>query len=317
MEVISRFLRSPLARALRYVVSIALLIALAWQVDGTALLEAARHAGFLPFCLAITLAAAAYPLCAIRWWRLLRTTDSPLPFHRAHAVVWIGQFYNAFLPGGIGGDATRLIYAFRDHPDRRMAATTATAADRLIGFAILLLLATAGLVFHALQGRLPSNGLAVVSTLLALSLIAGGGFVALPWIAAKLPHSWSMPLLQIRRDFRGFAVAALLSAGVWILDFLSGWVLVQALGLSLGPVEVGSALALAYTSTILPISLGGHGVREGALVLTLQWIAPAPGVPTDLLGAFALLFLATNLACSAVGGVILFFGSGKSSPPAR
>ncbi len=312
MDVISRFLRSRTATVVRYAVSIGLLALLASQVDGDSLLRAAGDAGILPFAVAITLAAAAYPLCAVRWWSLLRTTESPLSFRRAHAVVWIGQFYNAFLPGGIGGDATRLLYAFREHPQRRAAATAATAADRLIGFVVLLLLATAGLLSHALSGRLPSNGGIVVTTLLTLGLLAGLGFLAIPWLAGRLPLAWALPLRQIHGDRRGTARAAALSAGVWILDFLSGWVLAQALGLSLGPVEVGSALALAYTSTLLPLSLGGHGVREGALVLALTWIAPEAGLGSDLLGAFALLFLATNLACSLIGGVILLLSDRQS-----
>jgi uncharacterized membrane protein YbhN (UPF0104 family) len=313
METNSRILRSPLVTALKYAVSLALLAVLASQVDGPGLRKAVSDAGILPFVVAIVLAAAAYPLCAIRWWWLLRTTHCPLPFRRAHAVVWIGQFYNAFLPGGIGGDATRLAYAFRDHPNRRAAAATATAADRLIGFAVLLLMATGGLLVHALSGRLPSNGLAVVGALGLCVILVGAGVAALPWLASKLPEPWARPLLQLRGDVRGTLFTAALSAGVWILDFASGWVLARALGLSLGPVEVGSALAVAYTSALLPISLGGHGVREGALVLTLLWIAPDAGLAADDLSAFALLFLATSLACSGIGGLVLL---GGKKPPA-
>ncbi len=313
METNSRILRSPLVTALKYAVSLALLAVLASQVDGPGLRKAVSDAGILPFVVAILLAAAAYPLCAIRWWWLLRTTHCPLPFRRAHAVVWIGQFYNAFLPGGIGGDATRLAYAFRDHPDRRAAATTATAADRLIGFAVLLLMATGGLLVHAFSGRLPSNGLAVVGALSLGVILVGAGFTALPWLASKLPAPWARPLRQIRGDIRGTLLTTALSAGVWILDFASGWVLARALGLSLGPVEVGSALAVAYTSALLPISLGGHGVREGALVLTLLWIAPDAGLAANDLSAFALLFLATSLACSAIGGLVLLAGRRSST----
>lgn len=313
MKTISPFLRSPVVTALKYAVSLGLLAVLASQVDGPGLRRAVSDAGIIPFVVAILLAAAAYPLCAIRWWWLLRTTHCPLPFPRAHAVVWIGQFYNAFLPGGIGGDATRLAYAFRDHPNQRAAATTATAADRLIGFAVLLLMATGGLLVHALSGRLPSNGLAVVGALSLCVILVGAGFTALPWLASKLPALWARPLLQLRGDVRGSLVTTLLSAGVWILDFVSGWILARALGLSLGPVEVGSALAVAYTSALLPISLGGHGVREGALVLTLLWIAPDAGLAAEDLSAFALLFLATSLACSAIGGLVLLAGRGSST----
>jgi hypothetical protein len=190
---------------------------------------------------------------------------------------------------------------------------TATAADRLIGFAVLLLMATGGLLVHALSGRLPSNGLAVVGALGLCVILVGAGFAALPWLASKLPAPWARPLRQIRGDIRGTLLTTALSAGVWILDFASGWVLARALGLSLGPVEVGSALAVAYTSALLPISLGGHGVREGALVLTLLWIAPDAGLAANDLSAFALLFLATSLACSAIGGLVLLAGRGSSA----
>lgn len=317
MHKLARFFSSPAGLVLRYAVSLGLILALAWQVDWGQLGMLHGRLAWGPLAASLLLALLAYPLCAWRWWWLLRTSGAGLPFSRAHAITWIGQFYNAFLPGGIGGDATRLLYAFGDRPDRKAAATAATAVDRALGFTVLVLLAAGALAFvgtsvpgrdlHGLAWGL-AGGVAVISTVVWLLLRR-----ALP----RLPASWAEAAGRLYQAPRAAAGTTLLSAGVWVLDFASGWFLAQSLGLHFDPMALAAALGLAYLSTVLPISLGGHGLRESSLVLALHWLGQTNQTGTDGLAAFALLFLTVSLATSLVGGVVLLIVRRRPAPAPR
>ncbi len=314
MQKFARFLGSPAGLALRYAVSLGLIVALALQVDWRQLGSLEGRLAWSPLVVSLLLALLAYPLCAWRWWWLLRASGAGLPFARAHAVTWIGQFYNAFLPGGIGGDATRLLYAFRDRPDRKAAATTATALDRMLGFAVLVLLAAGALAFVGTTG--PGRDLRGWAWGLAggLAVACAASWLLLAWALPRLPATWADAARRLYRVPHVAVATTLLSAAVWVLDFASGWFLAQSLGLTFDPMALAAALGLAYLSTVLPISLGGHGLREGSLVLALQWLGQTTDVGTDRLAAFALLFLTVSLATSLVGGGVLL-AMRKPAPP--
>ena len=57
----------------------------------------------------------------------------------------VGYYYNSFLPGSVGGDAVKMFFLARGHPERKAAAVATVAADRLIGlFGLILYVATVG-----------------------------------------------------------------------------------------------------------------------------------------------------------------------------
>jgi len=67
------------------------------------------------------------------------------------------------------------------------------------------------------------------------------------------------------------------------------------------PLSMGWVRSVVTVLTLLPISIGGVGVREGALVFTLQSL----GVPAhDALALSLLVFATTILAPGLAGGAV-------------
>ena len=65
-------------------------------------------------------------------------------------------------------------------------------------------------------------------------------------------------------------------------------------------------MSVAYAVTFLPISVGGHGVREGALLATLAAFGMlAAEVAHERALLLALLVWATTVFWSLVGGVVV------------
>lgn len=299
------FLQSRPGRVLRAVISVGALGVLVALADWRDLARLAPQVEWSLAALALALTLSSYPACAWRWWYLMRAQGIGFPFRRAHAITWIGQFYNAFLPGGIGGDLTRLVYAFTDDPGKKARAAVAIVADRIIGFGVLLILAVPLALLHAAKLDLRISGVSIEAWLAACAMCAAfGAWGLFRWLAPKLPPGLRDGLQTFVTSPGANTRAACISVAVWLLDFAGGWCLAQSLGLPLSFADMSLALTVAYLSTALPISIGGHGVREGALVLTLGALQVSASMAQ--LTQLALAFWAVNALCSLAGGLALF-----------
>ncbi len=317
----SALLRGPLGTFLRYACSLGLLGWLAARVDWSRFGEL-RGLEWTLAVPAIVLAGLAYPLQAWRWRVLLGTQGICPPARWVHGVCWIGQFYNSFLPGGVAGDAVRLAHAWRLVPERRAGAAASLAADRVLGLGSLLALATCALgaqvAFAGGAGRL--------QPLLWSSLVAWVVLTALGWslvgtrwwepVSARLLGPARAAVLHdaavaVGTKRAALAGAAALSVAVWIADFLSLWLLARSVGLGTGLLEVTVAASAAYVAASLPISIGGHGVREVSLVSVLGLLGyggPGDGAVVLLVAAFWALSVAWSLVGGAVQLVSLWWG---------
>ena len=319
MRRLTTLLATPAGRAARYLISLTLLWLLASRID-FAQLATLRGQFSLPLTVAAFLIAGiTYPLHAWRWWLLLRAQGVPLTLHWAHIVTWIGQFYNAFLLGGIGGDAARVFYLVRDASAQRAGGFTTLIIDRAMGLVVLMALAAAALAARtatfAAEPRLrwlffAAVGITVGSTLAALLLLRlppGRWPAPLRRLLGPDRLATATQLLACVRTTPGTHTVALgLGGAIWILDFIAAWLLARAIGLPLPFLETCVAMSVAYASTALPISVGGHGVREGALLATLAAfdLLSTPAVHDRAL-LLALLVWATTVFWSLVGGLFV------------
>ncbi len=304
------------ANVLRYGLSLAALLWLAHNVTWS---DFAALAQLDPLAIASAafVSGLTYPLQAWRWQRLLRAQDIQPPALAVHRAFWIGLFYNSFLPGGIAGDAVRFAWLWRVAPDRKAGNAASLVVDRLLGFATLLALAALGLSFHLLT----HNG---SPPLRSLWLGTVGAFVAVLviWWCAARGHGWekithrflganrAAALRRISQAFQ-FPLATLLlpigvSVSIWLLDFTALWLLARAVGLSLSLVAIASAAAAAYAAAALPISIGGHGVRETTLIAILALFGLASDHSPQLT-TLALVFWAVTVSWALVGGLVCLF----------
>ncbi len=301
------------ANVLRYGLSLAALLWLAHNVTWSDF-AALAHLDPLAIVGAALVSGLTYPLQAWRWQRLLRAQGIHPPTPAVHRAFWIGLFYNSFLPGGIAGDAVRFAWLWRVAPDRKAGNAASLVVDRLLGLATLLSLAALGLSVHLLShdGSPPLRSLWFGTV---------GAFVAalVVWWCAARGHGWerfthrflgahrAAALSRVSQAFQ-FPLAALLlpigiSFSIWLLDFTALWLLARAVGLSLGLIAIASAAAAAYAAAALPISIGGHGVRETTLITILALFGVASGHSPHLT-TLALVFWAVTVGWALVGGIV-------------
>ena len=337
MRRLLALLDTPAGRAGRYACSALLVAALVGSIDWHQFSGLRGKFSLAPVAGATLVAGITFPLHAWRWWLLLRAQGLTLSLHWAHVVTWIGNFYNAFLLGGLGGDAARAFYVCRDAPtsphgmsippvsststaspvSASAAGLAATVLDRILGLVVLLSLAVVTLLLKldTVARHTELRLLLVLCAALSVASVVACVFLCRrppAWLARCLGEQRTATLADIFIRARAtpsvFLSALVVSYAIWLLDFLSVWLLARSVGLPLPFIEVSLAMSVAYAATVLPVSVGGHGIREGALLGMLALLGLLPDDASRQLALLlAVLVWAVSVIWSLFGGIAALF----------
>ena len=220
---------------------------------------------------------------SLRLNRFFRSLGLRLGEIEALRLYYIGMFYNLFLPGGIGGDGYK-IYLLKTHREGEFKGLlAATLLDRLSGLAPLLFFAGLLFLFSAYRERFP-------------------WFVPLDWLGLFLvfPLLWGLYRFLFSRFYEVFLPTTLLGIFTQLLQLASAWAIARALGMEDHLTEILTLFLLSSVAAVLPISIGGVGIREFVFLagFGLLGLPPDPGV------AFSLLFFLIT-ALSSFAGLFL------------
>ena len=271
------------------------------KVDATTLLA----------CVSITVAIAF--LHTGRWLAVLNANGSALRFKTALQLVLIGHFFNQALPSSVGGDAVRVWCAYRAGLSFKAAANT-VIVDRAITLFSLLLMSAAGLpwLFDLVTDPVARWAL---STVICAGVAGFGAFLALRTLPKVLTR-WRavralLALAQLARNvvFNGrYAMTSILLS---IASFAAFAVIVFMLGRAMQlDITLAACVLLVppvILITVVPVSIAGWGVREGAMVVAFGFI----NVPANAAFAMSVLFGLT-LAAASLPGSLLWWMSGYS-----
>lgn len=179
----------------------------------------------------------------------------------------LGMFYNLFLPGGIGGDGYKIYLLQKNYKTGTAKLFGAVLTDRLSGMLALVLLAL--ILFSFSDMPLSYHRWAAV--------FIPVGIVAF-YIFLKLVY---------RHFLAAFIPTTLLSLGVQIMQLLSAWLIIMALGGGDGHLmDYLLVFLVSSIVAVLPISIGGMGVRE----LTFLYGAQFLGIDSTLAVSISLVF---------------------------
>jgi glycosyltransferase 2 family protein len=252
---------------------------------------------------------------ATRWWIIIRANGGRMAFATSLKLVFVGYFFSQALPSSIGGDAIRIWQAHRSGLSLGAALST-VVLDRLVALAALLIMTAAALPWLADLVIAPALRWAVVFVLAG----GAGGFAALlalhrlpefvfKWKVAQAAMQLSEAARKTLLNVSSGCFTLLLSVGVHIGVALVVFTLACALDVKVSLLHCIILIPLVMLVTLLPISIAGWGVREGAMVVALGLIQVSR---SDSL-AVSLLFGTTLLVTSLPGGV-LWWRTGHPTP---
>jgi glycosyltransferase 2 family protein len=224
----------------------------------------------------------------VKWHLVVKLAGAQLRF-RTSAQCYAGGLFGAlFLPSIVGGDAIRLAVGI-SHSPRPAAVITGNVADRILDVAAQLTLVLLGLIL--LPGSLPPSFRASARHLLVVGVIVATVLsfvllIVLPLLLRGRSIRIRRWLGQLRQAVRSVSRRPYRLLFCWLLGTCvqGTYLLITAvLGISCGlhlPFRVWLfAWPLSKMAALLPITQGGIGVREAALVVLLApFGAPAPQV---------------------------------------
>jgi uncharacterized membrane protein YbhN (UPF0104 family) len=305
----------------RPVVSIGLLAVLVTKIDPSTLVPSNRSLpGTLAFLIGgLVLMAASFVAAAWRWQRVLAVYDQHIGLRTLLSHYLAGQFVGNVLPSTVGGDVLRISRCSKDTGSTEVAFGS-VVIERLTGFFALPLITFAGFMARP---DLIGNGRSWIALAIAGASLA---FLALILVLAASPklagrftdHANWMRFIgvvhvgvdRLRRDPKD-AVAALGAAVAYQLTVVCAvYCAVHTIGLTIPNGAVIAFIPAVAMAQVVPISVGGLGVREGVLALLLHPL----GVTTGQAVAVGLLWYAMTLIVSLAGAPAFAIGSRHAGP---
>lgn len=280
-----------LALMLRIAALLGLAILLWRAADGQAAIARLQAADMRWLLVAGLLLAFQTILSALRWRLTAAQMGLSISVWMAVREYYFAQVVNQSLPGGMIGDVGRAI-RMRGEAGFQISAQ-AVIFERLAGQIGLIVLLVIGLAISlAVPDVLDWPSWMVTSVWLGLLVLAIATAVfAFSFASRRFAKSFLRAVWS-----RGIRIhQAVLSLGTALCNVLAFALCGVALGVELPWLAVVTLIPLILFAMVLPLSIGGWGLREGAAAALFPVIGatPAEGLATSV--AFGLVFLVTVL----------------------
>lgn len=240
-------------------------------------------------------------IVAVRWWFLLKLQDIFIRLWESVRLTFLGQFFNAVVPGTVGGDLIKAWYVSK-HTPKKAAVLVSIFADRILGLIGLSLMA-AVMVAVVVMGHLePFDKIRKPAISVALVLVVI--FVATVFLLSDRFRKWlhlqklyhRLPIAHhieaageaarlYRRRIGGLVKAIFMTVGAHV--FFVGAIALLGISLRLDTPWYSYFIyvPLIYIIGAIPLTPGGVGLVEA---LYVDFFRSSTCHPTEIL-ALALL----------------------------
>jgi len=286
------------------------------NIDIPVLLENIKHSDKILLALAFLAALSTYILCFYRWKMLLTALGIKPPLKKLIVSFSGGIFFNVFLPSTIGGDLVRSL-DLAAHTQKPKEVIATVFLDRLSGYVGMVMVVLFSVLFG--WGLIYDNqavllSIAVIVAVLVLVLLVLFNSFLFSKINGLLNSSRAGSLREALKNlhqelyyfknhkkvlFKNLAISFLIQ----LISPVSYYIVALALGIHINIIYFFVFLPIVSAITLLPIAIGGLGLRENMFALFLGRV----GVNNNFSVALSLLGFAFILICAAVGGLVYVF----------
>lgn len=283
-----------------------------WKSDGLQVLKVLSSIPVPTVLAAIFMSFFAYFINAVKWQRLLNTYKlKPLFF-----LTLIAQYYTLILPGQIAGEIVKICKLAKGKQEAEQIAVS-VIIDRMIGLIALMLVSLFGL---SRSRSVPANDPAFWFGTATLVFIAGLYLLYFD-VSERIIKNILFFLTKICRGTGSFAEQIIGAVHAWKQYLKKPLVLLTVVVYSMGYqfvcVWIILTLALGFdiripfadwcwifgiisAALILPVTVGGLGLREGGFVFLLGNM----GIPGEKAMAVSLSLFGIQIICALTGGIL-------------
>lgn len=286
-------------KALQVLVAAGLLALLWHAADGPDAARSLASADWRWLALGFLALTVQIILSALRWRLTARQLGITLGAREAVGEYYLSQVVNQSLPGGMVGDVGRALRS--RHEAGLIAAGQAVIFERLAGqIAMFAMLAVAFVATLAVPGGFewpawligPVTALLTIGACLPVLLLAA---THLPGAAGRSAQGLQRALLKAFATRSALPGQVLLSAGTAICNVAAFAFCARAVGVELPLAATAALVPLILVTMLVPISISGWGLREGAAaaLLPIAGATASGGFASSV--AFGLTFMAAIL----------------------
>src|SRR3990170_8967752 len=300
-------------------VSIALLIFLFKKADMGNVWAIMQSMNFLILAAVALLYAVSQIISTYRWSLFLPNAGIHVPFLKLVSLYYVGMFFNIFLPSAIGGDVVKSYYLYK-FSGKGGNSLASVFLDRFTGFFALVTIAVVSLIFgygYVKETYVPFFIITLASVFFLSSLILWNrglhnwalvitGKIKLFGINEKIESFYNAIML-----YKGEPVVLLKAFGVsFIIQFMSitiFYLISKGLDMTVSIGYFFLFVPIAVTISMIPISLSGLGLREGAFVYLFTKVgatdAQALSISLSIFGVMVMLGLIGGIEYMRLGSV--------------
>lgn len=266
------------------------------------------------FLIALLVVVLERVIFSYKWNLLLATKKLDLPLIRVIKIYYISNFISTFLPSSIGVDVLRA-YSLNKHNHNLPDSISSVVVDKIVSTIASLVLPLASVLFFSnIIGRQP-----VLLTIIIIT--AGLGVFLILALNRSLVHraldrlsaissTLKVQAQKVYDSFSGYMAfrrvlfyVFLLSLTVQAVRVTGIYFLSLALNQDTSVIYFFAFVPVIIILTMLPIAVGGIGVREGAFV----YFFSQAGMPTSEAFALSLLVYVLVMISIIPGGIAYLF----------
>lgn len=221
---------------------VAALIYVFSKIDLQRMFAVFSHANYFLLFLAMLLFFFSKVISAWRHQLLLHTAHVRLSSWLNYKLYWLGMFYNLFFPGGIGGDGYKVWWLQKNFEVKTKPMVGALLLDRLSGMHAVLVLIIMFFVF--IPQVIPYQQFVFL-------------LIPIAYIALWFVITWFFGLYK--NVFFRIAILSLCLQGA---QLFAAFLMLEAFGVSGSYVAYLFVFLISSLAIVLPISIGGVGLRE-------------------------------------------------------
>ena len=212
------------------------------KIDWKTSWKTIQQSNFFWLLCAVLLIMASKVIAAFRLNIYFKNIGATLRHKVNMKLYWLGMYYNVFLPGGVGGDAYKVVMLNRTYNHSARLLTAAVLLDRVSGVA----------------------GIGVLSALYYLGVFNGSNYSY--WLLACVVPGLIIYYFIVKRFFpsfiRSFWSTFWLGLLVQFTQVISIYCLMAALHINHHHTEYILIFLLSSLIAVLPFTIGGLGARE-------------------------------------------------------
>ena len=296
--------------SLRIFLTILFLWLISIQIEWPSVIEIFLSIKWWWIIVAILLQVLIFIIGAIRWWAFFCHGHSSYTLRQLIAPYFIGALFNNFLPTSTGGDALRIYHIYKQGSDYSLAFSP-IIVERAIGISVMFGVVSLIIPFIEFKVKwvqqfsifIPVIFLALI-ILLSIIGCSRSYKTMHNFLTKKYNHKLIKTILKITKSIHKYLknptlILQIISLSVFaqFMEIIVFFTLSQSIDAVIPFSNFILAVPIILIITGLPISIGGFGIREIAIITIFSTI----GVSNLESATIALLFIPVLIIGSSPG----------------